>query len=231
MQAYLKSLTQKTAQQKKNVNFEDIGDISISSELDSSAHKGPALVKNSKFIKKNTDSSVTQSQPQSKFLRKPQVSSASPVPTVSSQQRPGTSRGPTQPQASSQVLSRSLGQNVRSGSQQSSSLDKAAALSSKISQRSNLARKAMTLESDSDDTFTTPRTPTPRNGRPGSASSDSVKIGKDGGKFMKKKPADPSPERPVEFKPEHGGRKSPVPKPNKLKGQEATRKSNFTFTC
>ncbi|XP_060082195.1 uncharacterized protein C19orf44 homolog [Ylistrum balloti] len=220
LEAYIKGLTQKTAQHKKSVNFEDIGDISISSELDtnSSTHRQKAAPSvGSKFLKKKTGQNSAPA-PQSKFLKKPQSSAASPVPTVSSQSRPGTSRGPLQQQAKSPAYGQ-----PRGSSQKSSSLDKAAALTQKIAGRQTFAnnKNVFTLETDSEETFSTPRAanPTPsskQNTRvlspsPRSMSSDSVKIGRDGGKFMKKKqPA--AQEKPVPHKAESSGRKSPVPK-------------------
>lgn len=219
LEAYIKGLTQKTAQHKKAVNFEDIGDISISSELDtnSSTHKqkaGPSV--GSKFLKKNTGQNSAPA-PQSKFLKKPQTSAASPVPTVSSQSRPGTSRGPLQQQSKGPAYGQ-----PRGGTQKSSSLDKAAALTQKIAGRQTFAntKNVFTLETDSDDTFSTPRAANPTPGKkqnnrvlspsPRSMSSDSVKIGRDGGKFMKKKQA-AAEEKPTPQKADTGGRKSPVP--------------------
>ncbi|OWF34810.1 uncharacterized protein C19orf44-like [Mizuhopecten yessoensis] len=239
LEAYIKSLSQKTAQHKKSVNFEDIGDISISSELDtnsSTQHKKNVPTVGSKFLKKNTGQK-TAPAPQSKFLKKPQTSAASPIPTVSSQPRPGTSRGALQQQAKGPVYGQ-----PRPGTQKSSSLDKAAALTQKIAGRQTFAntKNVFTLETDSEDTctLTTPRASNPTPGKrqnnrvlspsPRSVSSDSVKIGRDGGKFMKKKQPAPAEEKSAPHrKPEPSGRKSPVPKAKQA--GEGQRKSASPF--
>lgn len=258
MQAYIKSLSQKTAQHKKSVNFEDVGEITISSELDthsSTNRQKPSPSSGSKFLKQNTSQKLVP-LPQSKFLKKPQASAASPVPTVSSQPRPSTSRGQQQQPKGpaygkskgpdfSQLKGPSYGQSKGAaygqpkgvtfgqpivGAQKSSSLDKAAALTQKIAQKQTFnARNMLTLETDSDDTFTTPRARTPGPGQkpnnrvlspsPRSVSSDSVKIGRDGGKFMKKKhPAEGV--KSVPPQPESSGQKSPVPRIKQKAGSE-----------
>ncbi|XP_033736981.1 uncharacterized protein C19orf44 homolog [Pecten maximus] len=235
LEAYIKGLTQKTAQHKKSVNFEDVGDISISSELDtnSSTHRQKAGSSvGSKFLKKNTGQKSVPA-PQSKFLKKPQTSAASPVPTVSSQSRPGTSKGPLQQQAKGPAYGQ-----PRVGTQKSSSLDKAAALTQKIAGRQTFAntKNVFTLETDSEDTFSTPRASNPTPGKnksnrvlspsPRSVSSDSVKIGRDGGKFMKKKqPA--ADEKSVPQRAETSGRKSPVPKAKQIGNSQKQSVSPF----
>lgn len=165
LNAYIKSLSQKTAQQRgKSVEFEEMGDISISSELDthdtsSSIKRRAVTTSGSKFLKKKAKEEPG-AQPVSKFLKKPQVSSASPVPTVSEQVR-----------AHLNHMS-----NDKPG-QRSAALDKASVLAKKITQRSNENRKVFTLETDSE-SLETPRQNT---------DSDSFKIGKNAGKFLKKK--------------------------------------------
>lgn len=58
LDAYISSLTQKTSQQKKSVNFEDLGEsISISSDIEDAplhAKTPPAPSSGSKFLKKKT---------------------------------------------------------------------------------------------------------------------------------------------------------------------------------
>ena len=77
-QAYISSLTQKTSQQKKSVNFEDLGEsITISSDVEDAPlqAKTPALSSSgSKFLKKKTAlSDEAESSPggrgASKFLK------------------------------------------------------------------------------------------------------------------------------------------------------------------
>lgn len=76
-QAYISSLTQKTSQQKKSVNFEDFGEsISISSDIEDAPNKTknqPASTSGSKFLKKKPSvSNEAESSPgagASKFLK------------------------------------------------------------------------------------------------------------------------------------------------------------------
>ncbi|CAC5385513.1 Uncharacterized protein C19orf44 homolog [Mytilus coruscus] len=155
LNAYIKSLSQKTAQQRgKSVDFEEMGDISISSELDthdtSSSMKRRALTTSgSKFLKKKITGD-SASQPMSKFLRKPQVSSASPVPTVSEQIRGHIDQKSVQ----------------------------------KPGQRSVQKPGQMSIKETDSESLETPRQIT---------ESDSFKIGKNSGKFLKKKPQSTEP--------------------------------------
>ncbi|XP_076089641.1 uncharacterized protein LOC143060002 isoform X1 [Mytilus galloprovincialis] len=204
LNAYIKSLSQKTAQQRgKSVDFEEMGDISISSELDthdtSSSMKRRAITTSgSKFLKKKITGD-TASQPMSKFLRKPQVSSASPVPTVSEQIRGHIDQKSVQKPGQRSV--QKSGQMSVQG-QRSAALEKASVLAKKITQRSNENRKVFTLETDSD-SMETPRQIT---------ESDSFKIGKNSGKFLKKKPQSAEPvvisNRPSSPKPQQQAQKT-----------------------
>ncbi|XP_061180882.1 uncharacterized protein C19orf44-like [Saccostrea echinata] len=212
LNAYIKSLTQKTTshQQKKTVNFED-GEISISSDVDthtqtSSSHakKRPLITSGNKFLKKKQTEMT--SQPSAKYLKKPQVSNASPVPTVS-----GDMVRTNKP---------------RDSARSSSALSKASALSNKFAKRSAETRKVFTLETDSSESLQTPRPGSALgsyNERSRSADSDSMKIGKDGSKFMKKKTPAPEPQR----------NRSPSPQTNQRKQspssqQQAQRKRSPT---
>ncbi|KAK3580968.1 hypothetical protein CHS0354_006995 [Potamilus streckersoni] len=169
--AYISSLTEKTAKQKKSVNFEDIGEISISSNIDSSFE--PAEKPSSRFLKKPSQSFDEESANDkgSKFLKKPQQSAASPSPAPSVQEKfihgshTKDSVGKINPQSSA-------------------ALSKASAVASKITQRTVSARKVMTLESDSDESLALVRVG--KGSVDKSDSSGSVKIGRDGGKFLKK---------------------------------------------
>ena len=116
LQAYISSLTQKTSQQKKSVNFEDLGEsISISSDIEDAplhAKTPPAPSSGSKFLKKKTAvSDEAESSPGgegaskflkttgqlgdvadlgasgNKFLKKPQTAAAGPSPAVTAQTR------------------------------------------------------------------------------------------------------------------------------------------------
>ncbi|XP_052103414.1 uncharacterized protein C19orf44-like isoform X2 [Mytilus californianus] len=215
LNAYIKSLSQKTAQQRgKSVDFEEMGDISISSELDthdtSSSMKRRALTTSgSKFLKKKITGD-SASQPMSKFLRKPQVSSASPVPTVSEQIRGHIDQKSVQKPGQRSV--QKSGQMSVQG-QRSAALEKASVLAKKITQRSNENRKVFTLETDSE-SLETPRQIT---------ESDSFKIGKNSGKFLKKKPESTEPvvisNRPSSPKPQQQAQKAKG-SPFKLKSSQ-----------
>ncbi|CAG2229320.1 Uncharacterized protein C19orf44 homolog [Mytilus edulis] len=86
--------------------------------------------------------------------------------------------------------------------QRSAALEKASVLAKKITQRSNENRKVFTLETDSD-SMETPRQIT---------ESDSFKIGKNSGKFLKKKPQSAEPvvisNRPSSPKPQQQAQKT-----------------------
>ena len=77
LQAYISSLTQKTSQQKKSVNFEDLGEsISISSDIEDAPIETkvqPATSSGSKFLKKkpavNDEQADSPGVGASKFLK------------------------------------------------------------------------------------------------------------------------------------------------------------------
>ena len=116
LQAYISSLTQKTSQQKKSVNFEDLGEsISISSDIEDApvqAKTQPTPSAGSKFLKKKpsvSDEAASSSGTGAskflktgeqledaadlgvgggnKFMKKPQTSAVSPSPAVAAQNR------------------------------------------------------------------------------------------------------------------------------------------------
>ncbi|KAL3869783.1 hypothetical protein ACJMK2_042420 [Sinanodonta woodiana] len=169
--AYISSLAEKTAKQKKSVNFEDIGEISISSNIDSSFE--PVAKPSSRFLKKPSQSFDEESANDkgSKFLKKPQQSAASPSPAPSVKEK-FTNGG---------HVTNSAG---KLSQQSSAALSKASAVASKIAQKTVSVRKVMTLESDSDESLVLSRVG--KGSVDKSDSSGSLKIGRDGGKFLKK---------------------------------------------
>ncbi|KAL4230692.1 hypothetical protein ACF0H5_011068 [Mactra antiquata] len=182
---YISSLTQKTSKQQKLVNFEDLGDsISISSDIEDSPIKqaaAPTPSSGSKFLKKKPSVEDKGDTPDnvSKFLKKPQLSTGSPSPSVQQQQQrygsaPGRMVGTGQ----------SGGKAGLRGSG-SSALDKASALTGKIQQRV-ATQKTFTLESDSDESFSAVKLARSSGEQISESQSDSVKIGRDKGKFLKK---------------------------------------------
>lgn len=188
---YINSLTQKTAQQKKAVNFEDLGDsISISSDIEDIKYQSkPAVTTSagSKFLKKKTPTADEDEKDKpaaaSKFIKKPQASSTSPAPAPSTQTKYG------QKPVAQMAGPRTSSQGNRSVT---SALDKASAITGKIKERVS-TRKAFTIDSDSDESLAAAMKMARSSGEQISESltTESVKVGRDGGKFLKK--ATPSP--------------------------------------
>ncbi|XP_064606508.1 uncharacterized protein C19orf44-like [Liolophura sinensis] len=196
LNAYISSLTKKTTA-RKSVSFDEDSDISISNE-DYQYGGTTVPASGSKYLKKKVrDSldSVESMEPKepalNRFLKKaptPVAAGISPAPV----DRPATSKFAGK-YVSGSEMARSSQQSHRS----SSALSKAAALTSKISQRPVPTRQSniFTLDTDSEDSFRKPstvkagRTPSPLR----SASDSSLSLGKDGGKFVKKKTEPPPP--------------------------------------
>ncbi|XP_060601168.1 serine/arginine repetitive matrix protein 1-like [Ruditapes philippinarum] len=189
LNAYISSLTQKTSKQQKTVNFEDLGDsISISSDIEDvrvQAKPAPEISSGSKFLKKKPgavgDENVEPAG--NKFLKKPQVSATSPSPAVKSQPAQRYGSQSVQSAGSSRPVSQ-----LGSSRQAYSALDKASALTGKIQQRA-ATRKTYTLESDSDESFSAvklSRSIGDQLSDSHNSKSESIKIGRDGGKFLKK---------------------------------------------
>lgn len=179
------------------MSFDEDSDISISNEdYQYGGTTVPAV--GSKYLKKKVrdslDSveSIESKEPVvNRFLKKapPAVAAGvSPAPI----KRPATSKFAGK-YVSGNEMARSSQQSHRS----SSALSRAAALTSKISQRPVPTRQSnvFTLDTDSEDSFRKPavvkagRTPSPLR----SASDSSLSLGRDGGKFVKKKTEPPPP--------------------------------------
>lgn len=225
-QSYLNSLTQKTSLQTKSVNYEEYGDISISSGADPMTPRvrrtpSPATGAGSKFLKK-------KSQPENDAettIKRPVSGGAYGVKTTairaSTQDEDddddyaeddfigaGAVRsGPKFSSMSASAASR------RGGAQMSSALNKATALTNKITQRSSgsaaLRRtRSSLLDSDTDESFGPPvrgKVSGSKGSRPGSSSDNSV--GHDGNKFIKKQGGQ---EVKAEVKVKGSGHKSPA---------------------
>ena len=233
-QSYLNSLTQKTSQQAKSVNYEEFGDISISSGADPTPRVGrtpsPAPGAGSKFLKKKAQPVEGAATPAKKtpvggaYGVKPSVSqvkkSVSQVnesddddddDDIGMKVQTGTaeSRGATPKFSSAPVAGAKRG-----GFQMSSALNKASALANKITQRSagsaaSRKTRSSLMDSDTDESLGPLLRSSKRGGkgsRPGSASDSSV--GRDGNKFMKKKGGSAE-AKPVE-EVKKSGRQSPA---------------------
>ncbi|XP_053394111.1 serine/arginine repetitive matrix protein 1-like isoform X2 [Mercenaria mercenaria] len=195
LNAYISSLTQKTSKQQKTVNFEDLGDsISISSDIEDIPVKPtPEVASGSKFLKKKPsvgDQNVEPATSGNKFLKKPQVSAGSPSPAVKSQAQQRYGSQSVQSAGSSRP-----GSQLGTSRLAHSALDKASAITGKIQQRV-ATRKTYTLESDSDESFSAvklSRSGGDQISESQNSKTDSVKIGRDGGKFMKKTTPSPAP--------------------------------------
>lgn len=205
--SYLNSLTQKTTQQARSVNYEEFGDISISSGADPMTPRvhrtpSPAVGAGSKFLKKK------QPNPQIEEARGKKTGLAGAQDYGIKQG--GVAGGSKDVRASggsvgmrdsvgSVSAASSVAPGVKKGgfqtSKMSSALDKATALTNKITQRATggapIRRfRGTALDSDTDESVSPVlRGARPRgiDSRPGSASDAS--IGHDGNKFMKKRPS------------------------------------------
>ncbi|KAH3697406.1 hypothetical protein DPMN_084907 [Dreissena polymorpha] len=145
----------------------------------------------SKFLKKKTGSDVVDSSPQygastkggNNFLKQPQSSAPSSNKT---QQRPqiqipAQTTGPSRP-----------GTTVGVGRGVASALDKASVLTGKFQQKATV-RKSYTLDSESDESFGNLKISAVGDQLSESQTTESVKIGRDGGKFLKKATPSPTP--------------------------------------
>lgn len=190
LNAYINSLTQKTSQQKKSVNFDDLSEsISISSNIDDTGYQAKSEVatsSGSKFLKKKTSLNEYDSTPvptANKFLKISQPAGGNSIPSASTNRQHNVhaqSMGSSRP-----------GSQIATGRQASSALDKASAITGKIQQRV-ATRRSYTLESDSDESFSALKMAKSSTEQVSdSQASDSMKIGRDKGKFLKK--ATPSP--------------------------------------
>lgn len=197
LNAYISSLTQKTAKQK-TVNFEDIGEsLSISSDIEDVVVKPvPEISSGSKFLKKKPSVEDQNAEPAAvgnKFLKKPQASASSPSPAVKSQ-TPGRHGSQSVQSAGSSRPGSQLG----ASRQAYSALDKASAITGKIQQKA-ATRRTYTIESDSDESFSAVKLARSSGEFVSeSQTSDSVKIGKDGGKFLKRSVPSPAPATSIE---------------------------------
>ncbi|WAR24008.1 CS044-like protein [Mya arenaria] len=188
LNAYISSLTQKTVKSQKSVNFEDLGEsISISSDIEEVKPQAVASV-GSKFLKKKPGQDTTDSSPAgnnntagSKFLKNPQTSAVSPSPAASTVKP----RYGGQSAASSGQSFGRPGSQQSGGRQVSSALDKASALTGKFQQKSAV-RKSYTLDSESDESYGNLKLSAVGDQLSDSVTTESAKIGRDGGKFLKK---------------------------------------------
>lgn len=235
-QGYLSSLTQKTQQQTKSVNYEEYGEnISISSEADASMTPrmrktpSPTVGAGSKFLKKKAQPAAEPPTPAKKATGGYGVKARGgkagmarsmndivydddddDIPEV--RRSYGASAGPK-----FGVSASTAGSGKRGGAQFSSALQKASALAQKITSRSVGSAPASNrktrprLDSDTDESISPGPGSRKRGGggrrsRPGSASDTS--IGRDGSKFLKKK--GPAAAEVVEVAKPQAGRQSPA---------------------
>ncbi|KAL8584634.1 hypothetical protein ACOMHN_002363 [Nucella lapillus] len=243
--SYLNSLTQKTAHQAKSVNYEEYGDISISSGADAMTPRvgrtpSPAIGAGSKFLKKKTPAAAEATEPEKKaksggvYGLKAKSALLSHLADddddddddddetayvgargVMSAQKPGPKFASTSAPTSAR----------RGGFQTSSALNKASALANKITQRSsgsNPFRKSRStlLDSDTDESLGAGARGSNLRGkssRPASTSDNSV--GHDGNKFMKKRGGEAT-EVKSEDVVRGSGRQSPARKAAKEKPAE-----------
>ncbi|KAL5021085.1 hypothetical protein ScPMuIL_000240 [Solemya velum] len=230
LDAYINSLTRKTVE-RKSVNFEDGGDIYISSDLEDlslqstprptsvltgskflkkPSSASPPLSNTSKFLKKSRTSSVDQAS-SSKFLRKPQmavVSNDGVLPQNSSK------KASTRPIVKNKAQMLLAGQRSNLPNQASAvPTIKAATVPTmkaavgptrgKVKPRSTAISNVYSFETDSDDSMSMSMSRSASSRlEMRSSSSDSFKIGRDGNKFLKKKEELP-------------GKKSPETQPKK----------------
>jgi hypothetical protein len=231
-QGYLSSLTQKTQQQTKSVNYEAYGEnISISSGADASMTPrmrktpSPTVGAGSKFLKKKAQPAAEPPTPAKKATGGYGVKARGgkagmddidddddddDIPEV--RRSYGASAGPK-----FGISASATGSGKRGGAQFSSALQKAAALAQKITSRSAGSAPASNrktrsrLDSDTDESISPGPGSRKRGGggrrsRPGSASDTS--IGRDGSKFLKKK--GPAAAEVVEVAKPQAGRQSPA---------------------
>lgn len=208
-QSYLNALTQKTSQQSKSVNFEEFGDISISSGADPMTPRvqgrssSPAVAPSSKFLKKKTqalsadaDSKHSDRLGSSSGIRSHSVDDRASQGKISvgksTSDKSVEKLSVTSANASAPVLNAAKVGGAQAG-KVPSALNKAVALTNKIMQRSLTTEPARTkssaMESDTDESLSIQQRGIKQghNSRPQSVSD--VSIGHDGSKFIKRQPA------------------------------------------